>query len=119
MDSFVQFITVLLIFLFVLVITYFVTKWIAKYQETQTTGTNIEIIETQRITASKFIQIIRVGSKYFAIAICKDSITMISEIQKDDIVSISHDNLDNMSFKSIFEKVKGIATDNNKKNPNK
>lgn len=120
MDSFIQFITVLFIFLFVLVITYFVTKWIAKYQKTQTNGANIEIIETQRITTSKFIQLIRVGDKYFAIVVCKDTVTMISEISKEDIIFINHENMDNINFSNIFEKVKNsVITDNNKKDQTK
>lgn len=120
MDSFIQFITVLFIFLFVLVITYFVTKWIAKYQKTQTNGNNIEIIETQRITTSKFIQLIRVGGKYFAIVVCKDTVTMISEISKEDIIFINHEDMDNINFIKIFEKVKNrVITDNDKKDQTK
>ena len=120
MDSFIQFITVLFIFLFVLIITYFVTKWIAKYQKTQTASTNIEIIETQRITTSKFIQLIRVGSKYFTIAVCKDTVTMISEVSKEDIIFVDHQNIENMNFSNIFEKVKSrVIMDNDKKNQTK
>ena len=120
MDSFIQFITVLFIFLFVLIITYFVTKWIAKYQKTQTVGTNIEIIETQRITTSKFIQLIRVGSRYFTIAVCKDTVTMISEVSKEDIIFVDHQNIENMNFRNIFEKVKSrVIMDNDKKNQTK
>jgi len=33
MDSYLQFITVLILFVFVLVITYVTTKWIAGYQK--------------------------------------------------------------------------------------
>ena len=52
-DSFVQFITVLLIFLFVLLVTYWVTKWTAGYQRSQTAHANMEILETFRLSGNK------------------------------------------------------------------
>lgn len=105
LNSFVQFITVLLIFLFVLVITYFVTKWVAKYQKTQSTGNNIEVMETQRISSSKYIQIIRIGEHYYAIAVCKDTVTMLSEIEGDGL-SFSEVEMQTIEFKTILEKAK-------------
>ena len=45
-DTFAQFITVLVIFAFVLFLTAAVTKWIAGYQKTQNKNRNIEVIET-------------------------------------------------------------------------
>ena len=38
LNSFIQLLGVLLIFLFVLVITYFTTKWIGGYQKVQMSG---------------------------------------------------------------------------------
>ena len=112
-DSFVQFITVLLIFLLVLVITYVVTRWIARFQKTQITGKNIEVIETQRISSSKYIQIIRIGERYFVIGVCKDTITMLSEINREEITFSEIDNMVNVDFKSVWEKVKSTASGKN------
>ena len=70
MNSFLQFCTVLIIFLFVLAITWIATKWIANFQGSRSGGKNIEVIETYRLTANKYIQIIRTGEKYLAVAIC-------------------------------------------------
>ena len=106
MDSFLQFITVLFIFLFVLVITYVVTRWISKFQKTQSTGKNIEVIETQRITSTKYLQIVRAGDKYFVIAVCKDTVTMLTEIPKESIQFENHETTENLSIKEIWEKVK-------------
>ena len=113
-NSFVQFITVLLIFLIVLVITYVVTKWIAKFQKTQTVGSNIEVIETQRITTSKYIQIVKIGERYFAIAVCKDTVTMLSEINKEEISFNHEEQGTTMDFKTIWEKVKTSARTSDK-----
>ena len=85
LDSFVQFVTVLLLFLMVLLITYGVTRWISGIQKTQMIGRNMEMIDTMRISSSKYLQIVRAGDKYFVIAVCKDTVTMLTEISKDSL----------------------------------
>ena len=52
MNSFLQFFTVLLIFLFVLFITWAATRWIANFQQGRADGANIEVVETYRLTAN-------------------------------------------------------------------
>ncbi len=107
-DSFVQFVTVLLLFLVVLFITYGVTRWISGIQKTQMVGRNMEIVDTMRISSSKYLQIVRAGDKYLAIAVCKDTVTMLAEISKESLML-----QDNMrtggyqpGFREILEKIK-------------
>lgn len=106
MNSFLQFSTVLIIFIFVLAITWVATKWIANVQSGKSLGMNIEAVETYRLTANKYIQIVRTGEKYLAIAICKDTVTMLTEIPADQIhISDKSENV-MPDFKKIFEKAK-------------
>ena len=104
-DSFVQFITVLLIFLFVLFVTYWVTKWTAGYQKSQIAHDNMEILETIRLSNNKYIQIIRIGRKYLAVAICKDTVTMLTEIPEQDLVFPDGNASKTSGFKDILEKI--------------
>ena len=104
-DSYTQFITVLIIFLFVLLITYWVTKWTAGYQRVKTANVNMEIMETIPLSNNKYIQIIRVGRKYLAVAICKDTVTMLSEIPEQDLVFSEGDKSGTAGFKDILEKI--------------
>lgn len=85
MDSYVQFITVLLLFVLVLAVTALTTKWIANYQKQQNKGANIEILETTRIANNKYIQLVRIGDMVMAIAVCKDTVTVLGEIPKEQI----------------------------------
>ena len=80
LDSFFQLLTLLFIFVVILVLTYFTTRFIAGYQKGKGLGRNIEVIETYKVTTNKYIQIIRTGDKYFAIGIGKDEIHMLTEI---------------------------------------
>jgi len=83
--SYAQFITVLIVFVVVLGITAFVTKWMAGYQKQQNRNRNVEVIETSRIGNNKYIQIVRVGEKYMVIAVCKDAVTMLGEIPREQL----------------------------------
>ena len=103
-NAYLQFMTVLILFVFVLVITFWVTKWIAGYQKGRTINANMELIETFRLTNNKYIQIIRVGQKYLAVAIGKDSVTMLAEIPEEELM-LSSDDGTQAGFKELFEKV--------------
>ena len=107
-DSFVQFVTVLLLFLVVLVITYGVTRWISGIQKTQMVGRNMEIVDTMRISSSKYLQIVRAGDKYLVIAVCKDTITMLAEIPKESLALQDASQMSGYQsgFREILEKIK-------------
>lgn len=107
-DSFVQFVTVLLLFLVVLVITYGVTRWISGIQKTQMVGRNMEIVDTMRISSSKYLQIVRAGDKYLVIAVCKDTVTMLAEIPGDSLVLQDNAQMrgNQPGFREILEKIK-------------
>ena len=120
LESVVQLITVLFIFIFVLAITWISTKYIAGIQKDKYKTGNMELIETLRISNNKYLQIVRVGSKYYCMAVCKDTVTMLGEIRKEDMV-FSESNVNvNMDFHKIWEKVKqkqlGNKTDTNGEN---
>ena len=105
-DSYIQFITVLIIFVFVLLVTYWVTKWTAGYQKTKNTNANLETLDIIRLPGSnKYIQIVRVGRKYLAVAICKDTVTMLTEIPEQDLALSGTDAPQTLNFKEILGKL--------------
>ncbi len=107
MDSYLQFLSMLLVFVVVLAATYFFTKWMANFQREKTSSGNIEVIETARISTTKYIQIIRIGQKYMAIGVGKDEITSLGEISREDLIIKEDDPQDNIRVKDILEKFKG------------
>lgn len=108
MDSYLQFITVLILFVFVLVITYLVTKWIAKYQKGKALVGNLEVIETCKLASNKYVQIIRVGSKYLVIAVGKDEVHMLSELTEDQLSFRELEQEQMVNFASVLEKMKRL-----------
>ena len=87
-DSVVQFITVLFIFVFVLGITYFTTRYIAGIQKEQYRTGNMELIETLRISNNKYLQIVRVADKYFCMAECKCSYEFSGYFGKNEAYAV-------------------------------
>lgn len=107
MDSVFQFLTVLLLFVFVLVITYLTTRWIAKVQKGQMApGANLEVVETLKITSDKYIQIVRSGNKYLVVGIGKNEINFLSEVDEADLIFKNSSNNKTASFASILDKFK-------------
>ncbi len=104
-DSYLQFMTVLILFVFVLAITYAVTRWIAGYQKNKAVCSNLEVIETMRIAGNKYIQIVRAGNKYLVVAVGKDEVHMLSELTEDEII-FGQNQTGNVDFGSILEKFK-------------
>ena len=111
-NSIGQFISVILIFIFVLFITYFTTRWIAKYQQGNIVNKNIKVIETYKLTTNKYIQFVKIGSKYIAIAIGKDNVEKLVELTEDEIETFQIDNgfKNEESFSKIFDRIKNIKS---------
>ena len=81
-----QLVGVLLIFVFVLVITYFTTRFIAGYQKVQSQGRNLKAVETLRLVNNKYLQIVKAGGKYLVIAIGKDEVRLLATLTEDELV---------------------------------
>ena len=108
-NSFAQFLTVLIIFIGVLALTYFTTRWVASYQKGKMMSGNIQVLETFKITQNKYIQIIRIGDHLYANAIGKDTITLLGELSEDEIhIQEASGVMPNMDFKQLLENAKNM-----------
>ncbi|MFT3984910.1 MAG: flagellar biosynthetic protein FliO [Lachnospiraceae bacterium] len=106
LESAAQFVTVLLVFIFVLALTYVTTRWVARFQKQQTNNRNFEVIETHKLTSNKYLQIVRAGKKYLVIAIGKDAITMLTELTEDEVELMPEDTVPQDSFQKLLDKAK-------------
>ena len=104
-EAFVQLITLVIIFALVLAMTYFATRFVGNYKKEKMAGSNISVLETFRLSNSKYIQIIKMGSKFLAIAICKDSVTVLCELQESNLefTEVST-QIKSENFKAVLDK---------------
>lgn len=108
LESVTQFFSVILVFVLVLALTYFTTRFVGKYQKTQMTCKNLEVIETCKLTANKYVQIVRIGEKYLAIAVCKDTVTFLSEVSGDELDLTPATSVTSESFQDALAKAKNL-----------
>ena len=107
LKSVMQFFTVFALFLFVCVITYYTTKFTASYQKGRMRSSNMELLEAVRISGNKYIQIVRIGSKYLAVAVCKDQVSMLCELTEEELLlqDQTPEGAAPAEFKELFDKI--------------
>ena len=92
-EAFAQLLTLLIIFIFVLAVTYYVTRFVGNYQKNKLSGSNIKI-----------------GSRVFAIAVAKDTVSYLCELDEDELIYKESSSgkmlINNDNFKEILEKFK-------------
>lgn len=106
LSGYAQFITVLILFVAVLWVTWAVTKWTAGYQKGKMAGGNIEMLESFRVAPDKYVQIIRVADKYLAIAVAKDTVTFLTELDESELMLKEEKAGAKISFQELLEKVR-------------
>ena len=107
-----QLITVAVLFILVLALTYFTTRFVGRYQKGQLSGNNIQVIDMLRLSQNKLVQIVRVGEKYFAVAVCKDTVTLLGEIDGDKLVIKEQGTASNMEFENLFKRFRKKEQEN-------
>lgn len=115
-ENFLEFLYVMIIFIAVLAIAYFVTRWIGKLQKNQYgMSNNLELLEACRLSGNKYIQIVRAGKKFFLLAVCKDTVTLIGELSEDELKIIKENGTKKpfASFHDILERVHGAKEKDN------
>ena len=112
----------ILITVLVLILAFYSTRMIAKYQNnTWSAKNNIQFIESYRVGGNKMIAIAKIGEKYYALGIGKEEIHVIAELDKDDLMlpeqvkDTSDKMAPKMSFKEVLANMKGNAKDDSEK----
>lgn len=107
LDSVFDLLTVLFIFVVVIILTYYTTRFIAGYQKNKSAGRNLEVLESYRVTSNKYLQIVRAGKKYLVIGIGKDEIHVLAELSEDELtLSSENERTGPLSFKELLDKAK-------------
>ena len=107
LQSILELIGIIIIFLIILAAAYFTSVFVGKTQGNGHLGRqkNIKLIETFRISSSQFLQIVKIGNRYFALAVSRNHTEFIAELNEDEL--FLQETVDaTIPFQNIFEKVK-------------
>lgn len=110
LESFLQLVGVLLIFVFVLLITYLTTRWMGGFQKAHSNNKNLHIIETISVGNNKFVEIVQAGTKYLVVAVGKDEVRLLAELSEGELKEVPALNNSSTpsseSFQDILNKVR-------------
>ena len=111
LDSFVQLIGALIIFAFVIGITYLTTRWMGDIQKGRNHNKNLRIIETIGVGKNKMISIVEVGTVYLVVSVGKDEVHLLTQLNREQLKDLSFDEqksckIQQESFSEILSKLK-------------
>lgn len=104
-DSAAQFVTVLFAFVFVLAITLVGTRLVGNYQKRQSYSKNFESIEAYGLSNNKYLQLVRIGQRYFVLAVSKDNVTVVTEVEEKEL-ALTEDGVSGGGFGGLLSKAK-------------
>ena len=111
LESFFRLVVSLFLFLFVLAACYFTTVWLGNFQKGKMGKGNIEVIEIHKLTNNKYIEIVRIGKKYYILSVTKERVEKI-DIRDEADIELPDTQMSgaNESFAQVLERIKNITT---------
>ena len=95
------------IFILVLFVAFYVTRFVGTYEKQKQLGKNVTVLETCRIGAGRYIQLIKVAERVLVIAVSRDRVVMLSEIPASELDFKEEGSPDKTSpFQSVLEKAR-------------
>ena len=111
LESFLELIGVLLIFVFVLVITYLGSKWMAGYQKVHMKSKNLHVIESIPAGNNKMICLVKAGTEYLVVAVGKDEIHHLATLTEEQLTDLSFKVESTTNKEESFQEIFGQFKD--------
>ena len=112
LENFLMLIATLLVFIFVLVITYLCTKWIANYQRIRLKSCNLQILESIPAGNNKMICLVKAGTEYMVVGVGKDELRLLTTLSEEQLTDFSfrqvneNNVITNETFSELLNKLK-------------
>ncbi len=111
MEGIGQLIVLILIFLFVIFLAGLAAWFTGSFQSNvMNKNSNVKVIEVFRLSNNKLIQIVKIGEHYLALAISKDNVTLLAELDESEVRERAA-TMEPVDFKSILDKMKNERKD--------
>lgn len=106
MGSIGQLIVLILLFVFVLFLAYMAARLTGSFQSNiMNKKSNVKVIEVFRLSNNKYIYIVKIGERYLALSVCKDNVTLLTELDTSEVRE-QVTTMEPIDFKSILDKMK-------------
>lgn len=108
LDNFMQLLGLVFLLIVILIATYYTSRFVGGIKLGQMKNSNFTVIDNYRISQNKVIQIVKIANKYIVIAIGKDTINYITELDEADVLIKEMNPGQKLSFKETLEKLRNI-----------
>lgn len=108
LDNLMQLIGLVFLLIVILIATYYTSRFVGGIKLGQMKNSNFTVIDNYRISQNKVIQIVKIANKYVVIAIGKDTISYITELNEADVLIKEMNPSQKQSFKETMEKLRNI-----------
>ena len=105
-ESVLKLIGLIVLCVLIIAASFFVTRMIGRRETGISGNSNFRSLDIYRIAPNKFLQLIQAGSRYFVIAVGKDNVTLICELDKEEI-SFRNPPGTKVSFKDVLTRMTG------------
>jgi flagellar protein FliO/FliZ len=112
LEGIIQLIVVFIMFLFVLALAYFTARLAGRFQGNVQSRSNIKVLESARVANNKYIQLVKIGNRYFAIGIGKDTITYLAELEEEELNMVLMEKPSKGNFKDILSQLQKKKDEN-------
>ena len=85
-NNIARFITRLIIFILILLLTYYTTRFVAGAKKGSLSAANMELLESLQLGQGRYLQLMRLGSRYIVLAVSKDRVELITELPADEYI---------------------------------
>jgi flagellar protein FliO/FliZ len=100
-----QLVGLVFLLIVILVAAYYTSKFLGGIKLGQLKDSNFTLIDTYHISPNKVLQIVKIANKYLVIAIAKDTISVITELEETDILVKEINKGEKQNFRQILEKL--------------
>lgn len=105
-DNLMQLIGLVFLLIIILIATYYTSRFVGGIKLGQMKNSNFTVIDNYRISQNKVIQIVKIANKYIVIAISKDTISYITELDEAEVLMKEMNSGQLQSFKQTLDKLR-------------
>ncbi len=105
-----------LVFAFIIILAYYVTKVIAKKRLQVLNSKNINVLEVISVGVGVSLGIVKVGNKHMLVSISKEKVSLLTELDREDLTLEDINTMPN--FQDQFKKLLNGYKGKNDKNDN-
>lgn len=110
LQSFIQLLGALFIFVAVLAAAYLTTRWMGGLQQGHQNHKNLRIVETISVGSNKTIAIVEAGTAYLVVSVGKEEVHLLAELTREQLKDLSFEDENGgngqESFAEILTKIK-------------